>query len=248
MNFRLILGLLAIASVLGCTSPASTPKVAKNTVATQLNPIMAEAGLGADQRPVVRMAISHIKGRRLAEAGNVLDQALTAFRDKMRDPNAIYVSVATRDELEAYKKEIKASSNIVWMDASFGEALHLKAFIESASKRFEAALRFLDEEIKYAPTAAAPHVERGYILNQQNKSKAALEAYTLALDRSRKYASSAGTEAAALRGIGVTLIDLHDLDGAEQYLQESLKIEPGNQVAVHELAYIRQLRAVRSTR
>jgi tetratricopeptide (TPR) repeat protein len=234
--------------MLGCSNHTQTPNFSTNAVVTQLKPITTEIGLGADQRPLIWTAASHIKEQRLAEAGTALDQALTAFRKQMIDPDAIYVSVATKDELETYKKEIKISGNTIWVDASFGQALHLKAFIESASKRYETAQRFLDEEIKYAPTEAAPHVERGYILNQQKQPKAALEAYALALDRSRKYVSSAGAEAAALRGIGVVLIDLNELDRAEQYLQDSLTIEPKNQVAEHELAYIQQLRVVQSTR
>ncbi|MCS6291434.1 MAG: tetratricopeptide repeat protein [Nitrospira sp.] len=212
------------------------------TVDTQATPIATEPGLGADQRQLVAVAVSHIKARRLSEADNILDQVLAVFRGKLTDPGAIYISAATRDEFADYKKTATVSGKIIWLDWSFREALHLKAFIEAASKRFEPALQFLAEEIKYAPTAAAPYIEQGYIRNQLGDPKAALEAYSLALDRSRRHVSSAPLEGPALRGMGVALIDLGDLDLAERWLRESLKVEPANPVAVHELEYIKQRR------
>lgn len=240
--------LLLPAIELGCSGTPLLPTDAKDTHVTQLNRSSVEAGLGADQRPLVVTAVALIKAQRLTEAGDLLDQGLATFRGRMTIPDAMYVSAATRDELEVLSKEIHRPSNLIWVDWSFREVLHLKAFIESASKRFENALHFLDEEVMYAPTAAAPYLERGYILNQQGKSSAALEAYTLALERARTYESSAGAEGAALRGMGVTLVDLHDLNKAEQYLQESLRIDPGNRVAVRELEYVRQIREKGSTR
>ncbi len=238
---------LAIAAGLGCTTTPLPSTGGKETYVTQLNQIPIEAGLGADQRPLIVKAVSLIKAQQLTEAGHLLDQALATFHRLMTNPHAKYVSAPTRAELDAFSAESNTASNIIWADWSFREALHLKAFIESTSKRFEIALQLLDEEATYAPTAAAPYLERGYIFGLQSKPSAALEAYTRALALSRKYASSAGTEGAALRGMGVVLIDLHDLFRAERYLQESLKVDPGNRVAIKELEYIRQLRAAGST-
>ena len=239
---------LAVATGLGCSNASLSPTGGKETYVTQLNPIPIEAGLGADQRPLIVNAVSLIKAKQLTEAGHLLDQALATFRDRMTNPDAKYVSAPTKAELDAFSIESNAASNIIWVDWGFREVLHLKAFIESTFKRFELALHFLDEEIRYAPTASAPYVERGYILSQQGKSRAALEAYTLALDLSRRYESSAGAEGAALRGMGVVLVDLQDFDRAEQYLHESLKIDQGNRLAIKELEYIRKLRAASSTR
>ncbi len=238
---------LVIAIGLGCSTAPPPPTGGKETYVTQLNQIPIEAGLGADQRPLIVKAVSLIKTQQLTDAGHLLDQALATFHGLMTNPDVKYVSAPTKAELDAFSTGSNTASNTIWVDWSFREALHLKAFIESASKRFEVALQFLDEEATYAPTAAAPYLERGYILSQQGKPSAALEAYTRALAQSRKYASSAGTEGAALRGMGVVLVDLHDLYWAERYLQESLKIDPGNRVAIKELEYIRQLRAAGST-
>lgn len=209
-------------------------------VDSQSDQITTDTGLGADQRPLIVAAVSHIKARRFSEASNLLDQVLAVFHGKLTDPESVYVSLATRADLEAYSKSLASPNKIVWLDWGFREALHLKAFIESASRRFDPALHFLAEEIKYAPTSAAPYIEQGYIQNQQGTPKAAWESYSKALDLSRRYASSAPLEATALRGMGVTQIDLGDFNRAEQLLRESLIVEPGNPVALNELEYIRR--------
>jgi len=69
--------------------------VLAGTVNTQANPTTIEPGLGAEYRPLIVTAISHIKERRLAEAGAVLDQGLVVFREGLTDPEAINVSVPT---------------------------------------------------------------------------------------------------------------------------------------------------------
>jgi Flp pilus assembly protein TadD len=50
-------------------------------------------------------------------------------------------------------------------------------------------------------------------------------------------------QATALRGIGVSLIELGELDRAETALRESLEVEPGNALAQNELLYISNLRS-----
>ena len=49
--------------------------------------------------------------------------------------------------------------------------------------------------------------------------------------------------AMVLRSRGATLIELGDLDAAERTLTKSLEYAPGNQVALKEIQYIRQLAA-----
>jgi tetratricopeptide (TPR) repeat protein len=53
---------------------------------------------------------------------------------------------------------------------------------------------------------------------------------------------SARNLAVARRGKGFVLIEMDDLDGAEQAFRSSLEIDPDNEVALHELTYIEHLR------
>lgn len=46
----------------------------------------------------------------------------------------------------------------------------------------------------------------------------------------------------ALRGLGFALIELGDLDGAEQAFERSLELDPDNELAKSELRYIEDLR------
>ena len=61
------------------------------------------------------------------------------------------------------------------------------------------------------------------------------QAYAIALLRKNDIYESA----LALRGIGCALIDMGRLDEAIVVYEKSLKIEPGNPLALHELQYIR---------
>lgn len=203
----------------------------------------AEAGFGAEQREPLEKAVGAIRAGRLSEGEALLDQTLSSFRGEMVDPNKVYVSVASRSQLEQFKKESAGEKQVIWLDLSFDHALSLKAFIKSAQREASEALRILDEEIRIAPYSAAPYVERGFIFNRQKKPGLGLQSYETALKLARSYESSKRFEAAALRGMSFSLIDLGDLDKAESLLKESLTVEPGNTLAQKELEYIRHLRA-----
>mgnify|MGYP001551189891 CR=1 FL=1 len=59
---------------------------------------------------------------------------------------------------------------------------------------------------------------------------------------STEFEASRYIKAAALRGLGFTLIELGNLDEAEVALRKSLILEPESQLAQGELLYIEQLR------
>lgn len=85
-------------------------------------------------------------------------------------------------------------------------------------------------------------LEMGYIYGQTQRPEEGLAAYRRALARAVKYKTQRNYKAAALRGIGFNLIELRRFDEAETALRESLETEPGNHVALNEIAYIQDLR------
>jgi tetratricopeptide (TPR) repeat protein len=119
----------------------------------------------------------------------------------------------------------------------------LKAFVKSGQGQLSEAGDLLDEEMKIAPYSAAPYVESGFIFNRIKKPDLGLQSYLRAYKLSTEHKNSKVFEAPALRGMAFSLIDLGDLDKAEAVLTESLKVDPGNEVAQIELEYIRRLRA-----
>jgi tetratricopeptide (TPR) repeat protein len=82
--------------------------------------------------------------------------------------------------------------------------------------------------------------ERGAALNILHRSSEALASY----DRALAVPDQPDTDRARLqRGRGFSLTELNRLDEAEAAYKDSLKLEPGNERAEHELNYIAQLKS-----
>ncbi len=126
-------------------------------------------------------------------------------------------------------------------------ALLLGSYYDEIDRPAE-ALRVLDEglslpsETGLFPGQMKPSLltERGAALVALHDWPRALEAYEagLALPNLRD-----ANRAKLLRGRGMALTELGRLDDAEGAYDDSLKIEPSNPTALHELAYIARLRA-----
>jgi tetratricopeptide (TPR) repeat protein len=202
-----------------------------------------EEGLGSGQRTKVEQALRLMQQRKVKEAEPLLEEVLAYFAKQMSDREATYVCVNNRAELLYYSRAHPEKKKVVWLDWAFGSALQQKAFAAAARKEWDAALKVLDRAIALRPCAAEPFTERGYILSITGRPKEGLKAYQTALERSQRFASSKPLQAMALRGIGFSLIELGDLAGARAAYERSLKIEPNNRVALHELDHIKQLEA-----
>jgi tetratricopeptide (TPR) repeat protein len=200
-----------------------------------------EEGTGASQRPRIQKAQQLLQEKQFDDAEALCDEILAFFEKQKSDPAATYVCVANREELEHYQKNRPRDEKVIWLDWSFGEALHIKAFIAVERKQWPAALKVLEREIRYRPYCPAGHSERGLVLNRMGKPKQALPAYETALALAEKHASARPSRAIALRGIGFTRIELGDLAGARKAFEQSLVIEPNNRLALEELRYIRKL-------
>jgi tetratricopeptide (TPR) repeat protein len=121
----------------------------------------------------------------------------------------------------------------------------MQAFIAAEKRDFPRALTILKFIELIAPVSAGPATETGYILNQIGKPEEGLTAYRRAQALSERYSSQRPYRAMALRGVGSSLIELKQLDEAEQTFLASLEIEPGNKLALSELDYIRRQRGVK---
>ena len=108
-------------------------------------------------------------------------------------------------------------------------------------QRYEEALDYLNKGQNLEPSNPQFTIEKGHVHVKLGKYKEALGLYNQAtvlgphLDGHRK--------ALALRGIGFALIEMKDLDNAEQAFRDSLEIEPENELAHNEINYIQQIRA-----
>ena len=130
--------------------------------------------------------------------------------------------------------------SIAWRDGpSYSKAYFLLGYIAVAEHKSAEALPFLDQAIRLEPDAAMALSEKGQALLGMGRPQDALESFRAAAKR-----SCAGEKhvARALRGQGVSLVELGRLDEAETVLNQSLELEPGHPAALQELRIIQRAR------
>ena len=209
------------------------------TVATDIGG-SAENAKGAEMRDQVNAVWGLVRAKKLPEAELAAADLQKKFESSFDSAQPHY-SFQSREEYLEFKSA--SPQAFEWIDWGYKECLQIQAFIAADRRNFPAALSLLTAIEAIAPVSAGTLTERGYILNQLGKPEDAMAAYKRALALSRRYRSQQQHQAVALRGVGFALIELHRLDEAEAAFQESLKTDPNSQVAMNELAYIRQVRA-----
>lgn len=131
------------------------------------------------------------------------------------------------------------STDIYWVAPSYSRAYLLLGSIAVEDKDLARAADLLDRGLALE---AHPQLqtERALVMAHTGDLPGALALYVAASE------STVGTDAdraRAWRGRGAVLIDLGQLDEAEQAYRRSLELEPEQKLALSELEYIRQLRA-----
>ncbi len=229
---------LAIALVLGAATQVHAQSQTESV--TTVIPIQVESAKGEQLHAQVNALVNLIKAKSYADAERDAGQLRLRFA-ALFDKTLKQYAFQTKAEAEEFKAS--GSAPFEWIDWGYATCIQVQAFTASERKDYAAAMKFLNELEQIAVTSAGAAVETGWVLNKIGKSQEGLAAYRRAQTLSMRYASQAPYRAAALRGIGFTLINLGQLDDAEKALRDSLVIEPGNAVANNELNYISELRA-----
>lgn len=209
------------------------------SVATPVE-IHAEDAKGANLREQVNALFRLVQAKRFSEADLMAKRLRSEFESTF-DPKLKQHTFQSQSEYEEFKAD--NPQRFEWIDWGYKECLQMQAFLKSERKDFAGALAQLTELESIAPASAGTLIEKGYIQNGLKKFDEALTTYQVAVALSLKYKSQGPFRAPALRGLGFSLIELHRLDEAEQAFKASLDIDPGNQLARNELAYISDLRA-----
>ena len=142
-----------------------------------------------------------------------------------------------------YEKSLKKS--VRWIGPSYSKAFFRLAFISVERKDFQSALAFIDKALTLEPDNPGLLCEKAFILSRMGQYQEAYQIY-LKATKARPWISDL-QKAATLRGTGNVLIDLKKLDEAEEMLNKSLELEPGNKNAQNELGYIDHLRKGKTT-
>ena len=229
--------LLLLALAIALQAPAED-KPGTTTTTTRFD-VYADRAKGANLRPQSVALTAMIKAGQMAAAEQKAVELRSAY-EAIFDKSLKQYAFQSQAEFQEFSKS--SASPFEWIDWGYEETVQMQAFLAADRRDFPAALAFLKTVEAVAPLSANSAVETGYILNQMGKPEEGLSAYRRARELSEKYASQRVFRAAALRGIGYSLIDLKQWDEAEKTFLQSLEIDPGNKVALNELAYIRAQR------
>lgn len=180
------------------------------------------------------------------------DPVIQAFEARYGNDGKRYYSARTSAESLAYMLTAAADmdkgvskQDAVALGPTWAYAHYSKAYALIELNRFDEAAKELDRALQLAPHNPQFLGERAYLYRASNEwdkmlqgYRSALEFVDLASPDDRKVAE----EARALRGEGYALIELGDLKSAEKSFKKSLKLEPGNELALGELDYIKKLK------
>ncbi|QJU58066.1 hypothetical protein HL653_09870 [Sphingomonas sp. AP4-R1] len=159
-----------------------------------------------------------------------------AMSEEAKDPAAICPSEAVAVLQGFMKGGFKISIENDWCDA-----LLLKGYALNELKRPTEAAQTLEILVGHAPNNAQYLTEYAYAVRVNGDPERALSVYKRAETASSKLpdrASIAHWRAVALRGQGYSYTDLERWDDATKAYRNSLKYEPKNEIAQHELRYI----------
>jgi len=232
-----IISSISLLIFLTCTVSISAFAEDKKYAVTTNIQIQSERGKGAHLRSKYNDLLTMIKGKQLdAAAISVVElrKEFEAIFDKKLKP----LVFQSKEEFDDFTKP--NPNTFEWIDVSYGETLQMQGFIATEHKKLSEALEISKKIESIAPISAGNAAETGYLLTLMGMPEQGLAAYLRAYNLSMKYSSQNPYRALSLRGIGSSLIDLNELDKAERAFIASLAIEPGNEVATNELAFIRE--------
>ncbi len=129
---------------------------------------------------------------------------------------------------------------INWILSAYPRALFYLAYIDMEEGEPESAIVHLQSSLKLEPDQPRCYCEMALAHCRMGQHEKALAFYEQALQsRSTITAKAKGL---ALRGKGILLIEVGELDLAKKCLLESLRYEPDSQIALQELEYISHLK------
>lgn len=133
-----------------------------------------------------------------------------------------------------------AQKRITWRRSFFSQALYLLAIAYIESWDLTNAERVLRMGIDVDPVQPRFWCELGIVKMHQQDAEASAECYQKAVDVTPL--TDPKTLAVARRGLGFAYIEQGRLDEALAEYEASLKLDPGNATALHEVEYIRRLK------
>jgi tetratricopeptide (TPR) repeat protein len=237
MSLLLNLAMLA----LDPTAQATDQPVSQSQTAT-LAPTEAKK---EDDR--IDRAAQLMKDGKIADAITILDGMIAEF-EKAHPANSDSMVFSASNLMQTiYYSGITATlkKNGVVVEDDWALAYFLKGFALIDLNRPDDALPYLDKAVALSPVDSQYLAERGEWHKSRKQWDQAFADFKAAADASDFSEDSikAHHKARGLRGMGYVRIEQGQLDEAEKLFRQSLKSEPGNEIALSELEYIKSLRS-----
>lgn len=142
-----------------------------------------------------------------------------------------------------WKRQFDSIGETIWVPNAYPRAYYYLGYILVHKKQYKAALNYLTLALQLEPSNPAIVFEVANAHTALGNSSEAIRLFET-INKESEYVTGKDY-ARSLRGKGIALIDEGKLLEAENALSESLKGDPGNQLAQNELIYISQLKAGR---
>jgi tetratricopeptide (TPR) repeat protein len=165
------------------------------------------------------------------------------YEYQYEENNTLFIKFWEQEEFLHYvmwQRVQGTERKVVWIRSAYPRAFYYLGFLKVQTEQYDDAIAFLDRGQQLEPTNPLFNIEKAHALLR-------LGNYQQSLALCAEIAAigphvSPHTLALALRGRGAALIEIGELDAAEEAFKESLTHEPGSSVALDELGYIEHLR------
>jgi len=181
------------------------------------------------------------------EAHNLLEEVIKNtpknYQYKYEEDGNLFIKFWDLTEftryVDIYKDEQDRS--ISWLLNAYPRAYYILGCLSVQQKDYHEAVKYLEAADHLEPDNPSILNEKAVTYSAMGDHAKALSLYERVLDVGPLVTEE--DRAIALRGKGVQLIDLGQLDAAEKALEESLKYDPDSRIAHGELEYIADLRS-----
>jgi tetratricopeptide (TPR) repeat protein len=196
---------------------------------------------------IVHEARRLIAGGERSQAVRALEELLArippGWRPRAEAPDEVQVAFWNMEEFLQYVAHHQAAGDrrkLTWVRPSYSEACYLLGYLAVEEGDYAAARRHVERGLGLEPDHPLLLCELGMIEGGARRHGEALGCYRKAAD-CRPW-TPPGVLARALRGVGFSLIELGELDEAEEAFRQSLELEPDNTTARQELQIIDLMR------
>jgi len=205
--------------------------------------------LSSDRVNDFQIVIGMLQGGKAADSIDILDPILADYERNYVDEKRTLYCAEDDDEAQLYEDAGKASGKTDYLviDQGWCFALWAKGYALVDIHKIGEAVPYLERAVAMAPYRAQYLSELGNAYQELKQWDKALPAFTRAAESAQRLPGQRRVNmlGRAWRGMGFTLIELGRWDEAEAVFNQALELNPNDEKAKNELAYIAQNRPKR---